>query len=163
MHAGPKRSKDEKHVYPITPRDWSLMKVNKKDRLLHACELIHFYPSVLNAATKKFSSKNLIGQGGFGDVYIGYISYCTTSAAKPGAGYAVAVKRLRKRGARGHSEWLVCFHLSISLSVSLFLRFMFYQQIELKFLRRLNHPNIVKLIGYSLEGENRILVYEYVN
>ncbi|KAF5443285.1 hypothetical protein F2P56_035854 [Juglans regia] len=116
------------------------MKVNKKDRLLHACKLIRFGFSVLKAATKKFSSKNLIGQGGFGDVYIGYISYCSTSAAKPGAGYAVAVKRLRKTGAQGHNEWLN----------------------ELKFLSRLDHPNIVKLIGYCLEGENRILVYEYV-
>ncbi|XP_041016227.1 probable serine/threonine-protein kinase PBL18 [Juglans microcarpa x Juglans regia] len=136
-----KHSKDEKHVYPIfTPRDWSLMKVNRMDRLLHACKLIRFGFSVLKAATKKFSSKNLIGQGGFGDVYIGYISYCSMSAAKPGAGNAVAVKRLRKTGAQGHNEWLN----------------------ELKFLSRLDHPNIVKLIGYCLEGENRILVYEYV-
>jgi serine/threonine protein kinase len=35
-------------------------------------------------------------------------------------------------------------------------------QNELKFLGRLNHPNIVKLIGYCSEGEHRILVYEYV-
>ncbi|KAK7823941.1 putative serine/threonine-protein kinase pbl3, partial [Quercus suber] len=96
--------------------------------------------SVLKAATQKFSCKNLLGQGGFGDVYIGYINHCTMTAARPGGGYAVAVKRLRKKGTQGDNEWLN----------------------ELKFLARLNHPNVVKLIGYCSEREHRILVYEYM-
>jgi serine/threonine protein kinase len=49
------------------------------------------------------------------------------------------------------------------LSLSLSLRFMLCLQNELKFLGRLNHPNIVKLIGYCSEREHRILVYEYVS
>ncbi|XP_073295403.1 probable serine/threonine-protein kinase PBL3 isoform X2 [Primulina huaijiensis] len=33
---------------------------------------------------------------------------------------------------------------------------------EVNYLGRLRHPNLVKLIGYSLEGEDRILVYEFM-
>lgn len=35
-------------------------------------------------------------------------------------------------------------------------------QNEMQILSRLNHPNIIKLIGYCSEGEHRILVYEYM-
>ncbi|KAE8023296.1 hypothetical protein FH972_009011 [Carpinus fangiana] len=118
-----KRGKDESHGYPIAPR-WPLMGASRKDELLHAYKLNFFCYRDLKAATRKFSRKNFIGQGGFGDVYKGYINYCTMSAAKPGGPFAIAN--------------------------------------ELKFLGRLNHPNIVKLIGYCSEGEHRILVYEYV-
>lgn len=36
-------------------------------------------------------------------------------------------------------------------------------QNEIKYMGKLNHPNIVKLIGYCKEGEQRILVYEYMS
>ncbi|GLT36957.1 hypothetical protein SLA2020_113020 [Shorea laevis] len=62
-------------------------------------------------------------------------------AAKPESGSPVAIKKLRRRGAQGHKEWLN----------------------ELRFLSRLNHPNIVKPIGYCYKDEKRILVYEYVS
>lgn len=35
-------------------------------------------------------------------------------------------------------------------------------QTELKFLSQFDHPNVVKLIGYCSEGNNRIIVYEYM-
>ncbi len=34
-----------------------------------------------------------------------------------------------------------------------------YLQTEVNYLGQLHHPNLVKLIGYCLEGENRLLVY----
>ncbi|XP_031270988.1 probable serine/threonine-protein kinase PBL11 [Pistacia vera] len=37
-----------------------------------------------------------------------------------------------------------------------------FLQNELDFLSRLNHPNVVELIGYCSEGEDRMLVYEYM-
>lgn len=35
-------------------------------------------------------------------------------------------------------------------------------QTEVNYLGQLHHPNLVKLIGYCLEGENRLLVYEFM-
>ena len=35
-------------------------------------------------------------------------------------------------------------------------------QTEVNYLGKFHHPNLVKLIGYCLEGENRLLVYEFM-
>lgn len=37
-----------------------------------------------------------------------------------------------------------------------------YLQTEVNYLGQLYHPNLVKLIGYCLDGENRLLVYEFM-
>lgn len=137
--------------------------------MFHAHKLNCFYHSVLEAATRKFSEKNLIGQGGFGDVYIGYINSCTMTAAKRKDGLAVAVKRLRRKGLQGHDEWQVWLHHSQNshpLPLCILTLSKNYScaclQNELRFLSRLNHPNVVKLIGYCSEDEHRMLVYEYM-
>ncbi|CAN6675969.1 unnamed protein product [Malus baccata var. baccata] len=124
-----------------SPKDWNLKRVNKKDGVLRDYRLYCFCYSALKASTRKFSSKNLIGQGGFGDVYKGYVSYCNmNAAAKPSEGFPIAVKRLRKTALQGDEQW----------------------ENERKFMSKLSHPNIVKLIGYCREGEHRMLVYEYM-
>ncbi|KAK4841574.1 hypothetical protein QYF36_006759 [Acer negundo] len=96
----------KKKGLPTTAKDFSIVQVNK-DEIHHAYKLYCFCHTVLVTATNKFSNKNFIGQGGFGDVYVGYINLCTMKAAKPDAGIAIAVKKLRKRGTQGHDEWLV--------------------------------------------------------
>ncbi|CAN6549123.1 unnamed protein product [Malus baccata var. baccata] len=124
-----------------SPKDWNLERVNKKDGVLRDYRLYCFCYSALKASTRKFSSKNLIGQGGFGDVYKGYVSYCNmNAAAKPSEGFPIAVKRIRKTALQGDEQW----------------------ENERKFMSKLSHPNIVKLIGYCREGEHRMLVYEYM-
>lgn len=35
-------------------------------------------------------------------------------------------------------------------------------QTEINYLGQLSHPNLVKLIGYCLEDEHRLLVYEFM-
>ncbi|KAL7163935.1 hypothetical protein ACSBR2_039945 [Camellia fascicularis] len=62
------------------------------------------------------------------------------SEAKPGSGMVVAVKKLKPEGFQGHKEWLT----------------------EVNYLGQLHHPNLVKLIGYCIEGDNRLLVYEFM-
>ncbi|KAF4375262.1 hypothetical protein F8388_001019 [Cannabis sativa] len=63
--------------------------------------------SILRKATQNFSKKNLIGEGGFGDVHKGYVTYCTMNHAKPNEGKPVAVKRLIHRSSQGPEAWKV--------------------------------------------------------
>ncbi|XWS23226.1 hypothetical protein CRYUN_Cryun29cG0102900 [Craigia yunnanensis] len=134
-----KRRKNKKHGSPTTPRYWPASKV-KKVRWVPSRNIESFSYSVLRTATQKFSDQNLIGEGGFGGVYIGYINTCSMSAAKPDTGKAVAIKTLRRRGIQSDEQW----------------------QNELRFLSTLSHPNVVKLKGYCNESDHRIVVYEYM-
>jgi len=119
----------------------------------------------LKTATKNFRTDSLIGEGGFGYVYKGWIDKETLSASKPRSGMAVAVKRLKPEGFQGHKEWLVSWllyhftsHWNYSFNGLLIAGYLV--QTEVNYLGQLHHPNLVKLIGYCLDGENRLLVYE---
>ncbi|MBA0833166.1 hypothetical protein Goarm_017501 [Gossypium armourianum] len=109
------------------------------------------------------SKKRLIGQeitkGGKGNVIFRYREICTaTNNFNPrnqigeggfgrvykglieNSNKVVAVKQLDKNGYQGNREFLV----------------------ELLMLVLLKHPNLVELVGYCIEGDQRILVYEYM-
>ncbi|PKA46135.1 putative receptor-like protein kinase [Apostasia shenzhenica] len=94
----------------------------------------------LRNATNGFSHMLKIGEGGFGSVYKGFIR----AADGKGDRHTVAVKVLNLKGLQGYKEWVA----------------------EVHFLGVLEHPNLVKLIGYcSADGERgiqRLLVYEYM-
>ncbi|KAL8465017.1 hypothetical protein ACS0TY_034483 [Phlomoides rotata] len=94
----------------------------------------------LKIATSNFNEDSLLGEGGFGCVYKGWLDEETLTATKPGFGIPVAIKKLIPDGFQGHNEWLC----------------------EVNYLGRLRHPNLVKLIGYCSDGEDRILVYEFM-
>ncbi|KAF5790099.1 putative protein kinase RLK-Pelle-RLCK-VIIa-1 family [Helianthus annuus] len=57
-----------------------------------------------------------------------------------GTGQVVAVKQLDRHGTKANKEFLA----------------------EVMMLSRLRHPNLVELIGYCADGDQRILVYEYM-
>lgn len=59
--------------------------------------------------------------------------------------------------------FLLTLSVSLCVSVCLCVRFMLCLQNERKFMSKISHPNIVKLIGYCCEGEHRMLVYEYMS
>lgn len=61
----------------------------------------------LRNATRNFRPDSLIGEGGFGLVYKGWIDEQSFAPTKPGSGMIVAVKRLKPEGFQGHKEWLV--------------------------------------------------------
>ncbi|KAL8035604.1 hypothetical protein ABFX02_12G108000 [Erythranthe guttata] len=94
----------------------------------------------LKNATRNFRPDSLLGEGGFGYVFKGWIDENTLAASKPGSGLVIAVKKLKPEGFQGHKEWLT----------------------EVNYLGQLRHPNLVKLIGYCSEGDNRLLVYEFM-
>ncbi|KAI3677143.1 hypothetical protein L1987_86764 [Smallanthus sonchifolius] len=102
--------------------------------------LTMFTFSELKAATKNFSRSTKIGEGGFGCVYTGVIK----DPKDPTKGLEVAVKQLSRTGLQGHKEWIT----------------------EVKLLGVVEHPNLVKLVGYCAEdderGIQRLLVYEYM-
>lgn len=96
--------------------------------------------SELRNATRNFRPDSLLGEGGFGYVFKGWIDEQTLTPSKPGSGMVIAVKKLKPEGFQGHKEWLT----------------------EVNYLGQLHHPNLVKLIGYCSEGDNRLLVYEFM-
>ncbi|WOL18244.1 hypothetical protein Cni_G27037 [Canna indica] len=102
--------------------------------------LRNFTFSELRNATKNFSRSLMIGEGGFGCVYRGTIKSLEDSNAR----IEIAVKQLNRKGLQGHKEWLT----------------------EVNVLGVLEHPNLVKLIGYCAEdderGIQRLLIYEYM-
>ncbi|KAL9256600.1 putative serine/threonine-protein kinase PBL3 [Drosera capensis] len=111
-----------------------------EDEILSAPGLKHFTLNELKYATRNFRPDSLLGEGGFGCVYKGWIDEQTLAPTKSGSGMVIAVKKLKPEGFQGHKEWLT----------------------EVNYLSRLYHPNLVKLIGYCLEGDNRLLVYEFM-
>ncbi|XP_012941607.2 interleukin-1 receptor-associated kinase 4 isoform X2 [Aplysia californica] len=109
-----------------------------------AFEEFHIIPDVLQKIdyrilkkiTNNFDRRHykeggrLIGEGGFGDVFLGTFH----------SDYTVAVKRMK---------------LSTEDSIELF-------KTEVETLSNFRHENIVLLMGYSIEGDSRCLVYQYM-
>ncbi|CAN6443209.1 unnamed protein product [Victoria cruziana] len=112
----------------------------EENELPPTTKLHQFSFNDLSIATRKFSTESLLGQGGFGYVYKGWIDEITFSPTKPGIGINVAVKRLKTDSFQGHKEWVS----------------------EVTYLDEFHHPNLVKLIGFCMEGDDRLLVYEYM-
>ncbi|KAK4258884.1 hypothetical protein QN277_005283 [Acacia crassicarpa] len=93
-------------------------------------ESLQFELATIEAATKKFSDENKIGQGGFGVVYKGLLPN----------GQEIAVKRLSVTSLQGASEFTN----------------------EAALVAKLQHRNLVRLLGFCLEGQEKILIYEYI-
>ncbi|MED6125699.1 hypothetical protein PIB30_071101 [Stylosanthes scabra] len=87
---------------------------------------------VLRKVTNNFSSENELGRGGFGTVYKGELE----------DGTKIAVKRME------HGV----------LSSKALEEF----QAEIAVLSKVRHRHLVSLLGYSIEGNERLLVYEYM-
>ncbi|KAJ7537111.1 hypothetical protein O6H91_12G099000 [Diphasiastrum complanatum] len=96
----------------------------------------------LRVATRNFSRGGMLGEGGFGCVYKGYIWH--KHPLHGDLKMVVAVKQLNQKSLQGHKQWLA----------------------EVNFLGLVSHPNLVKLIGYCAEddekGMQRLLVYEFI-
>ncbi|KAK4404070.1 Receptor-like kinase TMK4 [Sesamum angolense] len=87
---------------------------------------------VLRQVTDNFSEENVLGRGGFGVVYKGELH----------DGTKIAVKRMESgaMGTKGMNEF----------------------QAEIAVLTKVRHRHLVALLGYCINGNERLLVYEYM-
>nr|GEU58174.1 receptor-like kinase TMK4 [Tanacetum cinerariifolium] len=87
---------------------------------------------VLRQVTNNFSEDNILGRGGFGVVYKGELH----------DGTKIAVKRMESgvMGTKGLNEF----------------------QAEIAVLTKVRHRHLVALLGYCVNGNERLLVYEYM-
>ncbi|CAI9117540.1 OLC1v1018941C1 [Oldenlandia corymbosa var. corymbosa] len=88
--------------------------------------------SILREVTGNFSEDNVLGRGGFGVVYKGELH----------DGTKIAVKRMESgaMGTKGMTEF----------------------QSEIAVLTKVRHRHLVALLGYCVNGNERLLVYEYM-
>ncbi|KAL8042749.1 hypothetical protein ABFX02_09G073600 [Erythranthe guttata] len=112
--------------------------VGRSNELIVTPNLRIFSFSELKAATKNFRSGSILGEGGFGKVYKGWLD--EKFSGKNGSGSVVAVKKLNSESVLGFEEW----------------------KSEVEFLGRLSHPNLVKLLGYCCEDKELLRVYEFM-
>ncbi|XP_057535605.1 probable serine/threonine-protein kinase PBL12 [Amaranthus tricolor] len=115
----------------------SEISINELSSSIPGANLHVFSHDELRLITNNFALSNFLGEGGFGAVYKGFIHDDLRPGLDP---QAVAVKVLDLEGTQGHKEWLA----------------------EVIYLGQLRHPHLVKLIGYSCENDQRLLVYEYM-
>lgn len=125
-------SKLSSNSVPQTPQS--------QGEILKSPNLKNFSLNELRTATRNFRPDSMVGEGGFGPVFKGWIDEHSLTPTKPGTGIIIAVKKLNQQGSQGHKEWLT----------------------EINYLGQLHHPNLVKLIGYCFEDEHRLLVYEFM-
>ena len=147
-------------------RTGKISSTRSEDEILSSPNVKALSFSELKTATRNFRPDSLLGEGGFGYVYKGWLVEQTLTAARPGSGIVVAVKKLKPQGFQGHKEWLVGFSYTPLNSYFVFycihLQISSWLQSEVNYLGQLHHPNLVKLIGYCLDGDNRLLVYEFM-
>ncbi|RDY03968.1 G-type lectin S-receptor-like serine/threonine-protein kinase SD1-1, partial [Mucuna pruriens] len=113
------------HNIPQFPWRQGYFRLRKEDMDLPTFDL-----SIIAKATNNFSSRNKLGEGGFGPVYKGTLI----------DGQEVAVKRHSKMSDQGLEEF----------------------KNEVVLIAKLQHRNLVKLLGCCIQGEEKLLIYEYL-
>ena len=76
-------------------------------KILEAPNLKEFTFTDLKTATKNFKSDSVLGEGGFGRVFKGWVDEKTLAPSKAGIGMVVAIKKLNSESMQGFQEWQV--------------------------------------------------------
>lgn len=96
-------SKSSSSSVPPTPRS--------EGEILLSSNLKSFRYADLKMATRNFRPDSVLGEGGFGSVFKGWIDENSFTASKAGAGMVIAVKKLNLESFQGHKEWLVSYFI----------------------------------------------------
>ncbi|GJS76379.1 kinase-like domain, phloem protein 2-like protein, partial [Tanacetum coccineum] len=88
----------------------------------------------IKLATQNFNQDNLIGHGDFGNVYKGVAAHTLGQNN-------IAAKRLNRKSGQGEAEFLT----------------------ELDILLEYKHDNVIGLLGYCDEEDEKIIVYQYAS
>ncbi|KAL8240497.1 hypothetical protein R6Q59_013852, partial [Mikania micrantha] len=91
---------------------------------------VHYNYDELKLATKNFSQENILGKGGYGEVFKAVLDDKNV----------VAVKKLQVQHARVKEEF----------------------ENEVKLISNIQHRNLLRLLGWSSEGSNLLLILEYM-
>ncbi|KAL5231602.1 hypothetical protein ABZP36_030378 [Zizania latifolia] len=94
----------------------------------------------LRKATNNFDEKMKLGQGGYGVVYRGVVVGDHTSPGGTGSTVEVAVKKFSRASTQGQNDFLA----------------------ELSIINRIRHKHLVRLVGWSHNNGELLLVYEFM-
>ncbi|XP_066353666.1 probable L-type lectin-domain containing receptor kinase S.5 [Miscanthus floridulus] len=94
----------------------------------------------IRKATNNFDEKMKLGQGGYGVVYRGVVVGDHTSPGGAGSAVEVAVKKFSRASTQGQNDFLA----------------------ELSIINRLRHKHLVRLVGWSHDNGELLLVYEFM-
>ncbi|XVE51185.1 hypothetical protein DITRI_Ditri02bG0019200 [Diplodiscus trichospermus] len=101
---------------------------------------LQFDLDFIRVATDNFFYANKMGQGGFGAVYKVKISSGIRKGCMLPSDKEIAVKRPSRQSVQGDLEF----------------------KNEVLLVAKLEHRNLVRLLGFCLEGSERLLIYEFV-
>ncbi|XP_047049883.1 uncharacterized protein LOC124654952 isoform X2 [Lolium rigidum] len=93
----------------------------------------------LKIATRNFGPNNLLGEGGSGFIYKGQLRRKMNPSISSNS-MVIAVKKFKPDSLCWPENW----------------------QTEMNFHGRISHPNLVKLLGYCLDANNTVFVYEFM-
>jgi hypothetical protein len=86
---------------PPTPK-------RSEGEILQSANVKSFAFTELRTATRNFRPDSVLGEGGFGSVFKGWVDETTFAPARPGTGMVIAVKKLNQESLQGLQEWQVC-------------------------------------------------------
>ncbi|KAK6914364.1 Leucine-rich repeat [Dillenia turbinata] len=121
-----------KNGYGGIPSEWQSNSGDRSEMHVFEGGNVAISIQVLQQVTNNFSEVNILGRGGFGVVYRGEMH----------DGTKIAVKRMESvaMGTKGMNEF----------------------QAEIAVLTKVRHRHLVALLGYCINGNERLLVYEYM-